>query len=268
MLSSALSEFNVKVKLCIWDDNSIEWSNYDAAIIRSTWDYTQNFEKYIEFIDNASNQTKLINNQEVLLWNLDKHYMKELSTKISTIPTTYIEKDNKSKLPEYPEYVIKPTISNSGKNSGRFQRKKDDIKASLLLENILRTSTAMIQPYIPSIDSQGEKSLVFIGGDFSHSIIKGAVLLPEGERSPIASTDANITPAKANDSEIDFAYEVLSATPFDKSDLTYARVDIAKSDNEELMLMELELIEPNLFMSLYPDATGKLAEAIISQIQN
>jgi hypothetical protein len=173
-------------------------------------------------------------------------------------------------LPDWPEFVIKPTISVGSADTARWRRGSDDAAALAHLRGLGAAGrTAMIQPYLAGVDVAGESALLFLGGAFSHSVRKGPLL--SAGQAPIPLTipvDADdelydqISPREATATELAVAEQVLAAVP-GGADLLYARVDLLPGPDGSPVLLELELTEPSLFLYTAPGSADRLADAVL-----
>jgi hypothetical protein len=164
-----------------WDDPDVDWTAFDLAIVRSTWDYAS---RRAEFLSWAARVPRLENRCLLLEWNTDKRYLTELDAHgVAVIPTTWVRPDDDWQPPapagELEFCVIKPAVSLCALDTGRYDL-ADTHERALAVDHVRRLQaagcTAMVQPYLTRIESAGETSLVFFAGRFSHAVRKGAVL--------------------------------------------------------------------------------------------
>lgn len=249
-----------------WDDPSVAWNEFSAIILRSTWNYHYMYEPFISWLTRMELlRIPLWNPPSVVRWNSQKTYLRDLSAKgIRTIPTQYIPRNCAFDLSLYMnslpfnEAVIKPTIGASAygvisvsKGNEKFGQRN--------LNALLEKTDCMIQPLINSVRTQGEYSSVFIGGTYSHTVLKTP---PKGEFRSNFQFGSKEVLMRPDAQLIRDAATVLSAVE-DKT--LYARVDSIR-DAEGFMLMELELIEPHLFFDFYPKGAEQFARAVTHMI--
>ncbi len=255
-LLDALRSLGADAKMLAWDDPASDCAGFDLCVIRSTWNYHKHLREFLAWARKASRQTKLMNPWKIVRWNSDKIYLKELeSSGIRTIPTVFYPRGGKRSLQSilvergWTDVVIKPRISASSFMTRRFGC--DDLRSAA---DFLAETTAqrhmMIQPYVRSVETRGERSLIYIAGELTHAVRKSPRLAKGLER-----VSSNI---KIDADERRFALRAIG--PF-KKDILYARIDVARGDDGGLMLMELELIEPSLFLWHAPRALGLFAHA-------
>lgn len=252
-LGAALARRHIDTVDVAWTDE-FDYAQTDLAVIRSTWDYHH---KHGAFVGWAKRVPKLHNPPQVVEWNSDKHYLHDLEARgVPVIPTAYVKAGSRMPLIElcdargWTEAVVKPTISGGAHLTKRFS-KTATYEAEQTLDQILKSCDAMVQPYLKSVETSLERSLVYIDGVFAHAVRREPVLITKQFIGTLA--------APAED-ERWVAETVLRAVP--EAPLLYARVDLARDDSGGLCLMELELIEPHLYIHAHPPTAERLAEAI------
>lgn len=248
----------------IWDQPR-DWSLYDAVIIRSCWDYHLQPEKFLNWI--ASLETARIpvfNSGQIVRWNADKIYLRDLEAKdIAIVPTSWPDSTNQISLPSrlrelaWPKAVVKPRISAT---AYRTQLVTADNAASAqpLFENLLRDHGVMLQKFMDAI-REGEWSLMFFGGKFSHAVLKKP---RPGDFRVQNDFGGTAEPANPPQHVLSSAIRAIEAAP----PSLYARVD-GVVDKGAFRLMELELIEPALFLADQPQAAGSFADAIAAALR-
>lgn len=246
-----------------WDDPDIDWASFDLALVRSTWDYTWRAEEFAGWLERCGKLTRVANPVGVLRWNMDKRYLGELAAAgVPTVPTTYLAPGDAPDLPADREYVVKPTSGAGARYAARYTPEDRETAVRHLARMHAEGFTAMVQPYVGSIDVTGERALQFFGGRLLHASRKGAVLAPGTayDDDKVAHPDLEVwspTPA-----EVALAERALAVVPGNSS-LLYARVDLVLGDDGEPLVMELELIEPNLFLDLHPGSVVGVVEAVL-----
>lgn len=249
-----------------WRNEKVNWSDYDAVIVRSTWDYQHDSEKFLKVLNKINSLTHLENDLELMKWNINKKYLLDLEKKgVQIVPTLWENKFDRIKALSYfetlgsDEIIIKPNISASADNTFRLN-KNSLVTSSDKLENIFADREFMVQPFIKNILSEGEYSLFFFNGRLSHSVRKvpqkNDFRVQEEHGGDIQLTNApiNITAIAAN------IIKQLSVMPL------YLRVDLVRTNSDQFALMELELIEPSLYLNKDPEAPLKFVKAFIEKI--
>ncbi len=246
-----------------WDDPDVDWASFDLTVVRSPWDYTWRAEEFAGWLERCGKVTRVANPVGVLRWNMDKRYLGELAAAgVPTVPTSYLAPGDTLDLPDDREYVVKPTSGAGARYAARYLPEDRETAVRHLARMHAEGFTAMVQPYVGSIDVTGERALQFFGGRFLHASRKGAVLArgTAYDDEKVAHPGLEVwTPIPA---ELAVADRALAAVP-DNSGLLYARVDLVIGDDGEPLVMELELIEPNLFLGLHPDSVPVVAQAVL-----
>jgi hypothetical protein len=250
----------------VWDDPAVDWHSYDRVVLRSTWDDTDRFDEFVAWCRSVGD--RLRNPPDTIAWNADKRYLSDLE--VDTVPTHFV-------APGHPmpalvgECVIKPSVSAGARDTGRFDHTADDRAQALLTRIHAAGRTAMVQPYLRSVETVGETSLVFFAGALSHALTKRAVLRPneiappvEGELPVAAATlgEGTVVPSTARDDELALALAALSGVTRRFGVPTYARVDLLRGDDGRPQLVELELIEPALYLHRAPGSDARFADAV------
>jgi hypothetical protein len=264
LAADILLKQNVTVDAVAWDDPEVQWQKFDAVILRSTWNYHHQLSKFLhwlELLDDAN--IRVWNSTDVVRANVSKKYLIDLKNDgIPIVPTVFIPQNKSTQLKSILEnenwerVIIKPEVSASAYQtiSSSLTNAQDDQKQ---LNEILKTSGALIQEFRNEITESGEWSLIFFERNFSHAVLKHP---PAGDFRVQEELGGIIQAATASDSLINQAQRILGKV---SGQLLYARVDGIVAD-EEFLLMELELIEPSLFMGFYTAAPERFAMSIVN----
>jgi hypothetical protein len=273
-LADALAALGADPAVLAWDDPAVDWTVFDAVVVRSTWDYVPRRAEFIAWAESVG--PRLHNAPALIAWNSDKHYLQDLADAgIPVVETMYVEPGEP--LPSLAgDVVVKPTVSIGAKDSGRFSERTRHL-ARMLIGRIQDSGrAAMVQPYQRSVDDTGETAIVFLDGQPSHVLRKGAVLRPD-EVAPtrddvIGAAEVMYDPAlvvggRATQQELALARFLLEhvAARFAYVPL-YARVDLVAGSDGAPVLMELELVEPNLYLDQDHGAAQRVAAAILRRI--
>jgi glutathione synthase/RimK-type ligase-like ATP-grasp enzyme len=263
LLAQALAARGLKAGPVIWDDPEVDWSRFRLALIRTAWDSDARREEFVAWAERAGARCPLWNPPEVLRWNTHKGYLRELAARgIATVPTAWMERGSRADVKAllaahgWNDAVVKPAVSAGARDTLRVRRPEELPAAQALVERVLPLKDMMVQPYLPSVESHGERSILFLGGEHTHAIKRPPALSGNPGYDPTTAE-----PAPSSEDERAFARRVLAATGFE---LLYARVDVARDEHGALLLMELEITEPNLFLRQGgPRAVETLADAIV-----
>jgi glutathione synthase/RimK-type ligase-like ATP-grasp enzyme len=249
----------------IWDDPTVDWTQYDVVVLRSTWDYQHRRGEYLEWTRAIGD--RLLNPPQIVEWNTDKAYLKELEDAgLPVVHTELIAPGATFTAPD-GEYVVKPTVSAGSRDTARFHGEDDAPRAAALVEAIHASGrTAMVQPYVASVDERGETALLHFDGTFSHAIHKGPLLTPGADPTSDVFAAETILPREATAAERELGTRALAHVAARFPELTepllYARVDVVEDDNGAPLILELELTEPSLFFDGEPGRLSDFAAAI------
>jgi glutathione synthase/RimK-type ligase-like ATP-grasp enzyme len=262
LLSQLLEEMGISHELLAWSDPDVDWSRFTHILIKSTWDYFDYYPEFLAWLDKLEALgTSVLNPVATLRWNSSKNYLLELKAKgYPCVAGQILPKGTATTLEALHEalgfetLVVKPLVSGGAKNTLKITRgagkELEDKIASLLQEEDF-----LVQPYIPEIVAVGEYSLIFFNGVFSHAVLKSPAVDDFRVQHYYGGTIQEITP----DSKMLASAQALVAS-FAKDSL-YARVDGVVIDGV-FHLMELELIEPYLFLGLSDKAIPNYKAAL------
>jgi glutathione synthase/RimK-type ligase-like ATP-grasp enzyme len=263
VLRRALEDAGAEVAVAHWDDPAVDWAGFDLVVIRSTWDYSWRVAEFVAWVERCGKVTRLANPAGVVRWNTDKRYLGDLAEAgVPAVETRYLAPGDPVGLPDDHEYVVKPTSGAGARLAARYTPEERETAVRQLERMHAQGLTAMVQPYLSSIDASGERALQFFGGRFLHASRKGAVLEPGTAYDADKVPHPRLEPWEPTPAELSVAERALAAVP-DAPELLYARVDLVDGDDGQPRVMELELIEPNLFLWLHPESLPVVVEAIV-----
>jgi glutathione synthase/RimK-type ligase-like ATP-grasp enzyme len=264
-LLRALDAAGVRAEPAVWDDPAVDWTAYSMAVVRSTWDYVPKRDAFLAWAERVEKVGRLANPAAILRWNTDKRYLRELSLGgAAVVPTSWIEPGDPIRLPSDAPFVVKPAVSCGSMDTARYAP-SDSASATEHVRRLQAAGrTVMVQPYLPGIDGHGETGMVFLAGEYSHAIRKGAILRPDVEYVGGLFAKEDIRKREPSAAERGCADRVLSLVPGGADRLLYARVDVAPGPSGSPVLLELELAEPSLFFAFSDGAEHRLARAIAS----
>ena len=266
LLLPALRDLGHEVDVCIWDAPEVVWQSYDAVVIRCPWDYYEKLPQFLAWLDALSVcKVKVINDIETLRWNLNKSYLFELSQAgLPVIPTQLVATSDQRSLQQIfdamqsEEIVIKPVQSAGAWRTLRLNL--DNLAdAELSFNDWRHEQDFLVQAFMPEIVAAGEWSLVYFDGEFSHAVMKRA---KEGDFRVQSNHGGTVLKADAPDNICAQALKILQFLPCMPC---YARVDGVVRDNG-FLLMELELLEPELFLEIEVQAAHRFAMAILDNL--
>ncbi|POX49807.1 RimK family alpha-L-glutamate ligase [Streptomyces sp. Ru72] len=246
-----------------WDDTDVDWAGYDLAVIRSTWDYSWRAAEFTAWAERCGRATRLANPADVVRWNTDKRYLGDLAAAgVPTVPTRYIAPGDRADLPGDHEYVVKPTSGAGARFAARYAPGEHDTAVRQLARLHAEGFTAMVQPYVKDIDVSGERAVQFFGGRLLHASRKGAVLAPGTPYDEKKVAHPGLEPWTPTPAELATAERALAAVP-GHAGLLYARVDLVDGADGQPCVMELELVEPNLFLDLHTGSVPVVVDEIL-----
>jgi glutathione synthase/RimK-type ligase-like ATP-grasp enzyme len=277
VLASSLERRGIDCEIVSWDDPKVDWSKPDLSIVKSTSNYMLDPEPFLSWAQEAEMKAPLWNSSEIIEWNSDKRYLLELQRKgIPIPPTILVKKDEVKPLQlclmevDWNDIVIKPTVAAGSFGLRRFRsdsREADEHLQQLthrgydqLLDGTiwpLKPCNVIIQPFIQEI-FEGETSLMFFGGKYSHSVIKRA---KEGDFRSHPIWGASVDSYEPSKAELRVATDALSLA----GRVEYARIDMVNTVGGPL-LMELELIEPFFFFDRFSEAAESYADHIADSL--
>ena len=262
-LQRALSARGIGVTIACWDDATIDWSRFDAAILRSTWDYTYRLQEFRAWLARVDRRTRLFNPVQLVHWNLDKRYLQLLAqADVPVIPSRFVDPGAAFEVSDRAEFVLKPSVGAGSRGARRFGRGEREAALLHAAELHRQGFTVMIQPYLTRVDRDGETALVFFGGQFSHAIRKGPLLQREAQATSALFAAETISTRMARPGELEVATAALRVLPGGVP--LYARVDLIEDDDGQPRVLELELTEPSLFFATAPGSAERFA-AVIEQ---
>jgi hypothetical protein len=280
-LLAGLRERGVDAQAWAWTDPMAPWDDAGLVWVRTTWDYTRQPQRWRRWLGERSRSGVRVENQPALLaWSSDKRYLADLATAgVPTVPTTFVAPG--APLPPLEgEVVVKPSESAGGRDTGRFGPGRHAEAAALVARIASSGRTAMVQPFVPSVDERGETAVVVVDGIVSHVLRKRAVLRPDEvapvRDDPLGAAEAmydpdlvQADPDGASADELALVDRLLSYLQerFDTTPLQM-RVDLLAGAHGGPVLLELEAVEPNLYLDqVGPSATVGLLDAVLRRLQ-
>lgn len=260
LLVAALAEIGVEAVVAPWDSPE-DWAAYPLVVVRTPWDYFRRLPEFLAWAKHTSQLTAFVNPVSVIEWNSHKAYLRELAGKgIPTVPTLWLDRgvaDGATRLAAtgWGEVVVKPAVSIGA--IGALKTHAADPACQAHLAALMAEGDVLVQPFIESVAAQGEVSLIYFGGAFSHAIRKQPAAGDYRVQDMYGGTNHPYQPAA---DEVELATLALSATP---APTTYARVDMVRLQGGRPAVMELELIEPELFLGVAPEAPARFAEVLL-----
>lgn len=269
-LADALQLRGATVVAQVWDDPEVDWTAFDAIVLRSTWDYFVKAERFRDWLEAREYEgTRILNPVNAVRWNIDKRYLRDLEERaVAIVPTHWVNHGERADLPTilwdrgWNEVVVKPAISGAAHETWRATRERAP-DANVRIHALAASGAVLVQPFLPEIEREGEWSLLFFAGRFSHAARKRPRRGDFRVQSQFGGIySAERPPRVAIDAARRVVGATLELTGLAPRELPYARVDGCIVDGR-FLLMELEIIEPSLFFAQSPMAAGLCADAII-----
>ena len=259
--ADALRAAGVSTDVVSWDEDR-DWGAYELVVVRTPWDYFGRVTQFLDWAARVERETSLVNPADVLRWNSHKGYLAEFTAKsVPTVPTRLVpgpSTDVADQVREVPweEIVVKPAIDGGARHAWRGLR--DDPSLSRVAERLTDHGDVVVQPFVPAI-VDGERSLVFLGGRFSHAVRKVPKAGDYRSQRHLGGREVDHEPDSA---ELQVALAAMAAAP---GRLTYARVDLVEWEGAPV-LIELEVIEPDLFLRDVPERVDRFVEVVRDEL--
>jgi len=267
LLVEGFGQRGLDASLVNWSDMDVEWNTYDIALVRSTWDYIDRREEFLDVLSRIETSScKLYNPFAAIAWNSDKHYLFDLvKWSIPIVPTYHVNKELLAEVQtmflenNWQEAIFKPTVG--GGASGIYKVNTHDIPTEG--QNIFERHPEhiyLIQPLAESVQSEGEWSYVFFAGELAYVLLKKAAVGEYRIQSMYGGTLEMTEPTTQDRLEAKAIFDKLQV------DRLYTRLDLVRFDGS-LVIMEVELIEPILYFAFAPQGIPKMVEATLRQLQ-
>lgn len=257
----------------VWTDRDADWAAFDLVLLRSPWDYTL---RRADFLAWVSSVPRLLNPADVVVWNTEKTYLRQLAAAgVPVTETQWVGGTDVWTAPAAGEWVVKPAIGAGSVDAGRYDLSDPEQRhlAELHVERLLAGARlAMVQPYLSAVDTEGETALLYFTDPatgrlaYSHAIRKGAMLTGPDTGVEGLYKQEQIDPRVATAAQRNVAERALAAIPGGAERLLYARVDLLPGPGGDPVVVELELTEPSLFFGYDQDAATRFAAAVSAHI--
>ena len=251
----------------IWDDPEVDWTKFELIILKTPWDYFDKINAFYAWLDKLEQLgCRVLNPVQTVRWNADKRYLKDMQDKgVKVVPTVWLEKGSEFKAAEAfaklgsEKIIVKPSVSGGAKNT--FALTPADAEAKTESINaLLQQEAFLVQPFVKEIQSKGEWSFLFFNGEYSHTVLKA---VKPGDFRVQHFFGGTIHTPEPPAALLETAHNIVDAFA---QDCLYARVDGVEIEGE-LYLMELELIEPFLFMATSEGALERYYQAVAEHLQ-
>ncbi len=267
LVREALEQRGLQVARTHWDNPHYNWKSTRFALFRTTWDYFHRYNEFTQWLKQVHRQTHLINPFELIAWNMDKHYLRDLHNRgIAIPPTVFIEAGLQQPLTTWvqqtgwQECILKPAVSGTARHTYRFRSVEASAYQPVYIKLIHRESM-LLQEFQQAVLQRGEVALMVFNGRFSHAVLKRA---RPGDFRVQDDFGGTVHPYTPTADEVAFAEQVVGVCqPLP----VYARVDVIWNNHGQPCVSELELIEPELWFRFHPPAAQQFAESIVKYIE-
>lgn len=264
-LHAALEGWGARVHTPAWDDPAVDWSAYDVALIRTTWDYHLRRDAFVAWAEAVEARTVLLNPARVVRWNTHKSYLRDLEARgVPVIPTIWLPAGQPPEVARrlaeagWSRGFLKPAVGATAHGTLRFEAGAL-ARAEAHAAALVRADEALLQPYLAAVETMGERSAIVIDGVVTHWVRKIPVPGDYRVQDDHGASDVRHAPTPEERALVERTLEALGET------LAYARVDWLLDDRGRPLLTELEAVEPSLFLRHGPEAADALADAIFAR---
>lgn len=259
---AALARAGVTVDVVDWDDPQIDWSAFDRVVLRSAWDYAERLPDFLDWLARVDSTTELVNPLPAVRWSLDKQYLRELAT--AGVPITPTEFVPPGTTPEFPpgRFVVKPAVGAGSRGASSYGAAQHSAAADHVRWLHESGQLVLVQPFVSSVATEGEWPLIFLGGEYSHAASKRVALPEAGSVDELFAAESN-TSYTATAEQIRVASAAIDVVAKRFGRLAYSRVDLVRADDGTSQVLEVELVEPSLFLPYEPEAAARLAAVLV-----
>jgi hypothetical protein len=270
LVVGALAEVGLEAHTAVWTDPDVDWTDFELVVANGAWDHIHCAGAFLAWVDGLTRSgVPVVNTPAVLRWNIDKRYLRDLEAAgVPTVPTVWIEPahddaelQRRVRLPG-GEIVVKPSVSGGGFQTARYEAHERDAARAHVAALVSGGLTAMVQPYQPTVDVEGEVGLVFLGGAYSHAIHKDPMIRRGVGAGDSLIENQVVTSATPTAGQLAVGRRALAAAEDRHGPTAYARVDVVQRADGVPALLELELLDPVLFFVHHLEGAVTLARVL------
>jgi glutathione synthase/RimK-type ligase-like ATP-grasp enzyme len=266
MLLHELRARGLTVSVGVWSDPRVNWAQARLCLVRSTWDYYRRYHEFIAWVERTASLTTIRNHPRLLRWNAHKSYLRDLERLgVPIVPTAWLERGERCSLGDFAavrgwrDLVLKPARGAAAHDVTLVRGDAASLAAGQTrLDALLETEDVLVQPYLEAVVSYGERALIFLGGRYSHAVVKKPF-----DRVLVVGDEPSLS-VESTPEEIDVANRAIAAVP---GEHLYARVDLLNDDDGRVRVSELELIEPGLYFAVHEPARRNFADAVERELE-
>ena len=262
LLQAALAPHGFHAVRVDWADPTVNWAHFHGAVFRTTWDYFERFAEFQAWLQRVQTLTRLCNPPALVAWNMDKHYLADLAAwGVPTVPSRFIERGDHTPLPQqlaasgWAEAILKPCVSGAARHTYRVNA-ANAAALEAVAQTLLATEALILQPFQANILQQGEDTLMVFNGRYSHAVRKRPKAGDFRVQDDHGGTVETYTPTPTQIALAEQAMAACHPRP------AYGRVDMVQDAQGQWRIMELELIEPELWLRYHPPAATAFAAAL------
>ncbi|HEX4244228.1 MAG TPA: hypothetical protein VHY77_01570 [Acidimicrobiales bacterium] len=262
LLREALAAEDLESSVQVWNDPTVDWGRFDLVLAMFAWGYVTHRRAFVAWAYEVENRTRIVNSAPILDWGSDKTYFIDLAAEaIPIVPTEWVLPNGQWRAPS-DDYVIKPSVASGGIGAARYVDQGLEVADRHIHRLHAEGQTVMIQPYQSRIDVEGETALFFVDGTYSHAISKQALLRADVGVTERLWEQQVITAAQPRDDQKFLGENVMCAVDRLVGPTTYARVDVVDGTEGSPLVLEVEVVEPSLFLTHCPDAARGIASSL------
>ncbi|MFC9229873.1 RimK family alpha-L-glutamate ligase [Streptomyces decoyicus] len=278
-LLEACQTVGLATEVCSWEDPATDWSRFDAVLFRSPWTWAERLPEFLAFCERIAAVTHLITPMSLVRWALDKRYLADIAAHgVPVIPHKIVApgadplravQEFLAAHPRAEEFVIKPTDGCYSKDVQRYARPLEAAAAQHVARLLGNGSHVLMQPYVASVDRDGEIDLTYFDGVYSHAIHKSAMLMRDGTVKVPTLEYRKARVADEDERAVASAALAASASHLGlERPLICGRVDLVRGDDGKPMVLEMELCEPSLNLTFSEDSALRLAQALAERLKS
>jgi glutathione synthase/RimK-type ligase-like ATP-grasp enzyme len=260
---AALEQTGVGVDVLEWTDPRVDWSRFDRVVLRSAWDYPQRLPAFLSWLEDVDEVSHLVNPLPTVRWNLDKKYLADLDEAgVPITPTAFVPPGSTATFPG-GAFVVKPAVGAGSRDVASYPADQHEAAVAHIARLHASRQVALVQPFLRSVATDGEWPLVFFDGALSHAASKRVALPEAGSVDDLFAEETNAGHV-ATEAQIEVAQAAVDVVTARLGTPTFARVDLVRADEGHFCVLEVELIEPSLFLpQADPGAAQRLAAALV-----
>ena len=267
LLTEALARRGLSAARVDWADPAVDWSRFRCAVFRTTWNYFKRFDEFMAWLGRVERVTSLCNTPEIIRWNVDKHYFTDLEARgIPVVPSRFVEAGSDVRLVDllgetgWRDAIVKPCVSGGAYHTYRVNA-ENVAEVEAIVAPLFRKQAFMVQPFQDVIVESGEDTLMVLNGHYTHAVRKVVKAGDFRVQDDFGGSVHDLEPTREQMELAERAMAACSPAP------AYGRVDMVRGNDGRFAVMELELIEPELWLRHHPPAADAMADGIVKAVK-